>query len=83
MGKATRAGFIGVAGVIGFALGAAMLGYAALAIGSFALSFAPGGIHSDWSIVVLLGIVAGVSLGSLLGTWAAVRLVKFLLREKQ
>lgn len=77
-----RASFTAIAALVGGALGAAALGYAALALGFFALSFARGGIHSDWSIVALLGVVVGVGLGGLLGIWASVQFAKFLLGEK-
>ncbi|WP_316226445.1 hypothetical protein [Bradyrhizobium sp. SZCCHNS3052] len=83
MGRATRASFIASTALVGGALGVVVLGYAALALGFFGLSFAPGGIHSDWSIVALLGVVVGVGLGGLLGIWAGVRLAKFLLGQKR
>ncbi|CCE03998.1 exported hypothetical protein [Bradyrhizobium sp. STM 3809] len=74
-----RASFIAVTALVGGALGAAVLGYAALALGFFALSFAPGGIHNDWSILALLGVLVGVGLGGLLGMWAGVQVAKLLL----
>ena len=83
MGKAIRASFIAVAALVGGALAAAALGYAALAIGFFALSFAKAGIHSSWSILALLGVVGGVTMGGLLGIWAGVQFAKSLLGEKQ
>ncbi|GLH78262.1 hypothetical protein SSBR45G_31710 [Bradyrhizobium sp. SSBR45G] len=78
-----RASFIAVAALVGGALGAAILGYAALALGFFALSFARGGIHNDWSILALLGVLVGVGLGGLLGIWAGVEFAKVLLRGPQ
>ncbi len=83
MGKAIRASFVAATALIGGALGAVGLGYTALAAGFFALSFAPRGIHSDWSMLALLGVVVGIGLGGLLGIWAGVTAAKFLLREKQ
>jgi hypothetical protein len=65
-----------LAGVVGFALGAAMLGFAALSIGFSFLRLVPGGIHSDWSIVVLFGILVCLGLGGLAGAKGAVRLAK-------
>jgi hypothetical protein len=48
MGEATRASMVVLlAALVGFVLGAAMLGYAALGIGFFFLSFSRAGIHSD------------------------------------
>ncbi|MGJ4968826.1 MULTISPECIES: hypothetical protein [unclassified Bradyrhizobium] len=83
MGKAIRVSFVAAAALTGGAFGAVGLGYAALAVGFFALSFAPGGIHSDWSMLALLGVVVGVGLGGLLGIWAGVTVAKSLLRKKQ
>ncbi|MGJ4928757.1 hypothetical protein ACQR1I_06365 [Bradyrhizobium sp. HKCCYLS2038] len=77
-----RASFIAVAALMGGALGAAGLGYAALAIGFFALSFARGGIHNDWSILALLGVLVGLGMGGLLGMWAGVEFSKVVLRTK-
>jgi hypothetical protein len=62
--------------LVGFALGAAMLGYAALGIGFLFLSHVRGGIHSDWSIVVLFGVLICFGSGGVAGARAAVRLVK-------
>jgi hypothetical protein len=77
MGKATRASMVVLlAALVGFALGAAMLGYAALGIGFLFLSYVPGGIHSEWSIVVMFGALICFGLGGVAGARAAVRLVK-------
>jgi hypothetical protein len=77
MGEATRASMVVLLGaLVGFALGAAMLGYAALGIGFLFLSQVRGGIHSDWSIVVLFGIPICFGLGGVAGARAAIRLVK-------
>ena len=66
-----------LAALVGFALGAAMLGYAAMAIGFSFLRYVPGGIHSDWTPVVLLGGLICFGLGGVAGATAAVRLVKY------
>ena len=77
MREATRASMVVLlAALVGFALGAAMLGYAAVVIGFFFLSYAPGGIHSDWTVVVLFGTLICFVLGGVAGATAAVRLVK-------
>ena len=78
MGESTRASIVVLlAASVGFALGAAMLGYAALGIGFLFLGHVVrGGIHSDWSIVVLFGILICFGLGGVAGARAAVRLVK-------
>jgi len=65
-----------LAALMGFALGAAMLGYAAMGIGALFLSHVRGGIHSDWSIVVLFGILTCFGLGGIAKATAAVRFVK-------
>jgi hypothetical protein len=65
-----------LAGLVGFMLGAIILGYAALYIGFSLLRFAPGGIHSDWTSVVLIGTLVCVVLGGVAGAKGAVRLVK-------
>jgi hypothetical protein len=64
-----------LAALVGFALGAAMLGYAVWVIGLLFLLFVPGGIHSDWS-VVLFGVPICFVLGGVAGARAAVHLVK-------
>ena len=53
-----------LAGLVGFALGAAMLGFAALSIGMSLLGHAQGGIHSDWTLAVLLATLIGIVSGS-------------------
>jgi hypothetical protein len=65
-----------LAGLVGFALGAAMLGYAALSIGISLLGQAQGGIHSDWSVVVLFGTVVSFGLGGVAGAKGASDLAK-------
>ena len=62
--------------LVGFALGAAILGYAALSIGMSLLGQAQGGIHSDWTVVVLFGTVVSFGLGGVAGANGAVRLAK-------
>jgi hypothetical protein len=77
MEEATRASMVALlAALVGFALGAVMLGYAALGIGFLFLSHVPAGIHSDWSIVVAFGTLICFGLGGVAGARAAVRLVK-------
>ena len=53
-----------------------MLGYAALSIGMTLLGQAQGGIHSDWTVVVIFGIVLSFGLGGVAGATGAVRLAK-------
>ncbi|GLR90494.1 hypothetical protein [Bradyrhizobium iriomotense] len=65
-----------LAGLVGFAVGAAMLGYAALLIGISFLGHVQGGIHSDWTIVVLFGILVCFGLGGVAGAKGAVRRAK-------
>ncbi len=65
-----------LARVVGFALGAAMLGYAAFGIGLLFLSFVPGGIHSDLTSVLLFGVVFCFVLGGVVGATIAVHLVE-------
>jgi uncharacterized membrane protein len=77
MGEATRASMVVLlAALVGFALGAAVLGYVAFGIGLLFLSYAPGGIHSDWSAVVLFGVLICFGLGGVAGARAALRLAK-------
>jgi hypothetical protein len=65
-----------LAGLAGCVAGAAILGYAALAIGMLLLGRVPGGIHSDWSLVVLLATLVCAVAGGIAGAKAAARLVK-------
>lgn len=65
-----------LAGLVGFALGAAMLAFAALSIGISFLGHVQGGIHSDWTLVVLIGTVACFGVGGVAGAKGATRLVK-------
>jgi hypothetical protein len=75
MGEAKRTSLIVLlAGLVGFVLGAAALGYGALWIGMSLLRYAPGGIHSDWTGLVLLGTLIGIVLGGVAGAKGAIRL---------
>ena len=65
-----------LAGLVGFALGAAMLGFAALSIGVSFLGHVQGGIHSDWTLVVLLGTLVCIGLGGVAGARGFIRLAK-------
>ena len=65
-----------LAGFVGCALGAIALGFAAMWIGMSLLSQARGGIHSDWTMVVLFGALLGLGLGGFAGAKAAVGLAK-------
>jgi hypothetical protein len=65
-----------LAGLVGFALGAAMLGFAALWFGILLLGYAPGGIHSGWTPAVFFGALVGFGLGGVAGAMGAVRLAK-------
>ena len=77
MGEVTRTSLIVLlAGLVGFAFGAAMLGFAALWIGISFLGHVQGGIHSDWTLVVLVGTLVGFGLGGVAGAKGAVRLAK-------
>jgi hypothetical protein len=77
MGEAKRTSLVVLlAGLLGFALGAAMLGFAALSIGISFLGHAQGGIHSDWTLVVLFGTLVSFGLGGVAGAKGAVRLAK-------
>ena len=83
MGEVTRGSVVIMLGaLVGFALGAVMLGYAALAIGFLCLSHVPGGIHSDWSIVVLFAVPICFCLGGVAGGGAAVSLIRVWLGQK-
>jgi hypothetical protein len=65
-----------LAGLVGFVLGAAVLGYAALLIGISFLGHVQGGIHSEWTGVVLIGTLVCLGLGGMAGAKGAVRLAK-------
>ncbi|MCK1366470.1 hypothetical protein [Bradyrhizobium sp. 62] len=62
--------------LVGFTLGGAVLGFAAMLIGTSFLGGVQGGIHSDWTLVVLLGILVCFALGGVAGAKGATRLVK-------
>lgn len=83
MGPAIRASFIAVAGLVGGALGAAILcyAYAVLTIDFVALGFAERDTHTGRTMLVLLGMVFSVGLGGVLGVRAGVQFAKHLLRE--
>jgi hypothetical protein len=77
MGEVKRTSLVVLlAGVVGFALGAAMLGFAGLSIGMSFLGHVQGGIHSDWTLVVLFGTLVSFGLGGVAGAKGAVRLAK-------
>jgi len=79
MGEANRTSWVVLAaGVVGFALGAAILGYAALSSGFWLLGHARAGIHSDWALAVPVGALVGFVLGGVAGAKGAVRLAKSL-----
>jgi len=63
-------------GLIGFGLGGAILAFGALLIGMSFLARTNGGIHSDWTLVVLFGTLACFGLGGVAGAKGAVRLAK-------
>lgn len=66
-----------LAGLVGFAVGAAMLGFAALSIGILFLGLVPGGIHGgNWTVLVLFGTLVGLGVGGVVGAKGAVRLAK-------
>ncbi len=72
-----------LAGLMGFSLGAAILGFAALWIGISFLGHVRGGIHSDWTFVVLLGTLVCFGLGGVAGAKGAVGLVKYWHGKKE
>jgi hypothetical protein len=76
MGEVRTSLVVLLAGLVGCMLGAALLGYAALAVGMSLLGHVQGGIHSDWSLVVLLAILVCAVAGGVAGAKGAVRLVK-------
>jgi len=65
-----------LAGLAGGLLGAAALGYAALSIGVTFLGHVPGGIHSDWTPVVLLAVLVCAVAGGVAGAKVAARLAQ-------
>jgi hypothetical protein len=65
-----------LARLVGFTLGGAVLGYAAMLIGTSFLGLVQGGIHSNWTLVVLIGILVCFALGGIAGAKGAARLVK-------
>ncbi len=67
-----------LASLMGFALGAVVLGYAAWLIGMLFLSHIAAGIHSDWATVVVFGTLACFGLGGVAGAVGALRLAKSL-----
>jgi hypothetical protein len=75
MSERERSLVVLLAGFIGFALGAAMSGFVAASIGMSLLGHAQAGIHSDWTLVVLLGTLIAIILGGVTGAEAAGRLV--------
>lgn len=77
MGAVERASFVVLfAGLVGFVLGAAALGYGALVLGFSLLAHAPGGIHSDWTYLVFLGTLVCLGLGGVAGGRGAAHLAK-------
>jgi hypothetical protein len=65
-----------LARLVGFTFGAASLGFAALFVGIELLRFAPGGIHSDWTLVVFVATLVCIGLGGVAGAKGAVRLAR-------
>lgn len=65
-----------LAGLLGFALGAATLAFAALSIGISLLGQAKGGIHSDWTLLVLFVTLVSFGVGGVAGAKGAVSLAK-------
>ena len=65
-------------GLLGFALGAATLGFAALWIGISFLGHAQGGIHSDWALVVFFAALVCFGVGGAAGAKGAIRLARSL-----
>jgi hypothetical protein len=63
-----------LAGLVGFALGAAMLAYLAMVIGISLLGLTRAGIHSDWALAVLFAVPVCFVLGGIVGAKGAVRL---------
>ena len=67
-----------VAGLVGFIVGATLLGFAALWIGISFLGHVRGGIHSDWALAVLFGGLVCFGVGGAAGAKGAVRLARSL-----
>jgi hypothetical protein len=65
-----------LAGLVGFVFGSTVLGFAALVVGGSLLKFAPGGIHSNWTAVWLIGILVCIVLGGVAGAKGASSLLK-------
>ena len=66
-----------LARLIGFTVGATVLGFVALEVGLALLSVAPGGIHGTGNVLSLLfGILVCVLLGGVAGAKGAIRLAK-------
>jgi hypothetical protein len=63
-------------GVTGFLLGGAISAFVAQFIAMSFLARAAGGIHSDWTPVVMLGTLACIVIGGIAGAIGAVRLAK-------
>ena len=76
MGEVRPSLLVLLAGLVGFAVGAAMLGFAALSVGISFLGHVKGGIHSDWTPAVLLGTLVCFGLGGVAGAKEVVRLAK-------
>ncbi|MCJ9701053.1 MULTISPECIES: hypothetical protein [unclassified Bradyrhizobium] len=65
-----------LSGLVGFAFGASLLGFAALWIGISFLGHVQGDIHSDWTLLVFLGALLCFGVGGAAGAKAAVRLAR-------
>jgi len=65
-----------VAGLLGCTFGATILGLVVIFVGVSLLRFAREGIHSEWTAVVLIGILVCIVLGGVAGVKGATRLVK-------
>jgi hypothetical protein len=80
MGTKRTALIVLLARLVGFALGATVLGFAALFVG---VSMLPGGMHSGWFGLALFGGLAGVILGGTAGAIRAVRLANSWFGQKE
>jgi hypothetical protein len=66
-----------LAQLVGFTVGATVLGFVALDVGLALLRVVPGGIHGSGNVLSLLfGVLVCVVLGGVAGTKGAIRLVK-------